>query len=75
MRNDLAQMAQSVQLQCVCVCVAVQSHEDGSALIMEHEAAQRITLEQLLREKDSEITESQSEREKLNSRSVRLKVQ
>lgn len=71
MRSDLAQTAQSVQLQCVCVCVAVQSREDGSALVLEREAAQRVTLEQLLREKESEITESQSEREKLNSRSVK----
>lgn len=71
MRSDLAQTAQSVQLQCVCVCVAVQSREDGSALVLERESAQRITLEQLLREKESEITESQTEREKLNNRSVR----
>lgn len=71
LRSDLAQMAQSVQLECVCVCVAVRSREDGSALALEREAAQRITLEQLLREKESEIAESRSESEKLNSRSVK----
>lgn len=70
MRSDLAQTAQSVQLQCVCVCVAVRSREDGSALVLEREAVQRVTLEQQLREKECEITDRQTEKEKLNSRSV-----
>lgn len=71
MHSDLAQTAQSLQLQCVCMCVAVRSHEDSAALALERELAQRGTLEQLFREKESEITEIQFEKEKLINRCVK----
>uniref|UniRef100_A0A3B4BKW2 Rootletin-like coiled-coil domain-containing protein n=1 Tax=Pygocentrus nattereri TaxID=42514 RepID=A0A3B4BKW2_PYGNA len=63
-----------VQLQCVGVCVAVRSREDGSALVLEREAAQRSALEQQLRDRVSEMmnlqAKSDSERAELNSRSA-----
>ncbi len=74
MRNELASAAQSVQLQCVSVCADLRSREDGSALLLERETAQRLQLEQQLRETVTEMmtlqTKSDSERAELNTRSV-----
>uniref|UniRef100_A0A671M418 Rootletin-like coiled-coil domain-containing protein n=1 Tax=Sinocyclocheilus anshuiensis TaxID=1608454 RepID=A0A671M418_9TELE len=64
----------SVQLQCVRVCADLRSREDGSSLLLERETAQRLQLEQQLRETVTEMmtlqAKSDSERAELNKRSV-----
>ncbi|XP_016381838.1 rootletin-like [Sinocyclocheilus rhinocerous] len=71
-RNELASVAQSVQLQCVRVCADLRSREDGSTLLLERETAQRLQLEQQLRETVTEMmtlqAKSDSERAELNKR-------
>uniref|UniRef100_A0A672L071 Rootletin-like coiled-coil domain-containing protein n=1 Tax=Sinocyclocheilus grahami TaxID=75366 RepID=A0A672L071_SINGR len=73
-RNELASAAQSMQLQCVRVCADLRSREDGSTLLLERETAQRLQLEQQLRETVTEMmtlqAKSDSERAELNKRSV-----
>ncbi len=73
-RNELASTAQSVQLQCMSVCADLRSREDGSALLLERETAQRLQLEEQLRETVTEMmtlqAKSDSERAELNTRSV-----
>lgn len=74
MRNELASVAQSVQLQCVSVCTDLRSREGGSVLLLERETEQRLQLEQQLRETVTEMitlqARSDSERAELNTRSV-----
>lgn len=74
MRNEVACASQSVQLQCVSACAALRSREDGSALVLERETAQRLQLEQQLRETLTDMmslqSKSDSDRAELNTRSV-----
>lgn len=77
MRNELSRASHSAQASCACAAASLHSREASSALVLERESAQRVQLEQQLRDRVAEMmalqTKHDTERVEFSSRSGLLR--